>query len=72
MKSRDDYSRYTKQDLIVEITKLKTRKKYGLVWDEEKTKEIFEKKTENKLPMLKECGSKYISGGGGVKNQPTS
>ena len=34
-----DYSQWDKQDLIAHIEKLKKRKKYGLVWDEEKTSE---------------------------------
>ena len=55
-----NYSDWPKEDLVKEIKKLKKRKKYGLVWDEEKTKEKFDKDSENKLPILKEVKSKEI------------
>ena len=42
------------------IEKLESRKKYGLIWDEEKTKEKFEKESENALPVLKEIKGKEI------------
>ena len=61
---KTDYAKYSKQELIGEIENLKKRKKYGLVWNEEKTKEIFEQEALNKLPILKEITSKYIRGGG--------
>lgn len=44
-----------------EIAKLKARKKYGLVWDEKKTKEQFETDAENALPVLKAVAGKAIS-----------
>ena len=43
-----------------EIKKLKKMKKFGLVWDEEKTKEIFEQEIQDKLPVLKEVTKKRI------------
>jgi len=55
-----DYSKLEKQDLIKVIEKLESRKKYGLIWDEEKVKEQFEKDTANALPVLKEIKSKEI------------
>ena len=55
-----DYSKLEKDDLLKVITKLESRKKYGLVWDEEKTKEQFEKESENALPVLKEVKGKEI------------
>jgi adenine-specific DNA-methyltransferase len=55
-----DYSDLEKEDLIKIIEKLESRKKYGLIWDEEKTKEKFEKESENALPVLKEVKSKEI------------
>jgi len=55
-----DYSDWTKEDLVKEIKKLERRKKYGIVWDEEKTKEKFDKDSEDKLPILKEVKSKEI------------
>ena len=55
-----NYSDWSKEDFIKEIKKLKKRKKYGIVWDEEKTKEKFDIDSENKLPILKEVKSKEI------------
>ena len=46
------YSDWSKPELIKEIRKLNDRKKYGLVWDKEKTKEVFEKESQGKLPVL--------------------
>ncbi len=42
------------------VEKLESRKKYGLIWDEEKTKERFENEAENALPILKEVKGKEI------------
>jgi len=55
-----DYSKLGKEELLKIIEKLESRKKYGLIWDEEKTKEQFEKESENALPVLKEVKSKEI------------
>ena len=55
-----DYSKLEKDDLLKVIEKLESRKKYGLIWDEEKTKEQFENESENALPVLKEVKSKEI------------
>jgi adenine-specific DNA-methyltransferase len=55
-----DFSDWSKKDLVKEIKKLKKRKKFGLVWDEEKTKEKFDKDSKDKLPILKEVNSKAI------------
>ena len=55
-----DYSKFEKDDLLKIIEKLESRKKYGLIWDEEKTKEKFEKQSENALPVLKEVKGKEI------------
>ena len=57
---QEDFSDWSKDDLVKEIKKLKKRKKYGIVWDEEKTKEKFDIDSENKLPILKEIKSKEI------------
>ena len=57
---KTDYSDWSKEDFIKEIKKLKKRKKYGIVWDEEKTKEKFDKESEEKLPVLKEIKNKEI------------
>ncbi len=55
-----DYSQLSKDDLIKIIEKLESRKKYGLIWNEEKTKEQYEKESENALPVLKEVKDKEI------------
>ena len=60
MSKNTDYSDWSKSDLIKEVKKLCVHKKYGLVWDEEKTKEIFERETEGKLPVLNEIVRKTI------------
>lgn len=49
---KKDYTNYNKKELTERIHALEKRKKYGLVWDEEKTKERFEKDVEGKLPVL--------------------
>lgn len=56
----NDYSKLTKEELLKRIEKLESRKKYGLIWDEERTKEQFEKESENALPVLKEVKGKEI------------
>ena len=56
-----DYSHLSKEELIKKIEKLESRKKYGLIWDEERTKEKFEKDAENALPVLREISSKEIT-----------
>ena len=56
-----DYSKLDKEELVKIVEKLESRKKYGLIWDEEKVKEQFEKDAENALPVLKEISSKEIT-----------
>jgi adenine-specific DNA-methyltransferase len=56
----NDYSKLSKDDLLKVIAKLESRKKYGLIWDEERIKEQFEKESENALPVIKEVKSKEI------------
>lgn len=58
--SNKNYKDLSKEELIEKIEKLESRKKYGLIWDEEKTKEKFEKDAENALPVLKEIKGKEI------------
>ncbi|WP_201328885.1 site-specific DNA-methyltransferase [Thermotomaculum hydrothermale] len=53
-----NYSKWTKEDLIKEIKKLKKRKKYGIVW-EDKPEKVAELCKE-KLPVLIEDKSKEI------------
>jgi len=56
-----DYSQLSKEKLLKLVEKLESRKKYGLIWDEEKVKEQFEKDAENALPVLKEITTKEIT-----------
>jgi len=51
---KKDYSDWSKEELTEHIRQLEKRKKYGLVWDEERTKEQFETEAENSLPVLVE------------------
>jgi len=55
---KKSYSEYTKENLIAEIEKLKKRKKYGIVWEEQEEK--FDKDTLGKLPVLKEIKNREI------------
>lgn len=55
-----DYSQLSKEELLKIIEKIESRKKYGLIWDEEKVKEQFEKDAQNALPVLKEIKTKEI------------
>jgi len=57
---KTDYNEWSKPELIREVKKLEKRKKYGLVYDEEKVKEVFEEQTQKKLPILKEESSKEV------------
>jgi len=66
--TKRDYSGWEKEDLIKRVEALEKRKKYGLVWDEESTKEGFEKESRGKLPVLVEDKSKEIHTD---DNQPT-
>jgi len=65
--SKENYSEWTKQELIREIKKLKKRKKYGIVW-EEKPEKVAELCKE-KLPVLEEDKSKEIKTD---KNKPVN
>jgi adenine-specific DNA-methyltransferase len=55
-----NYSNFSKEELLKIINNLLSRKKYGLIWDEEKTREVFEKDTQNSFPILREVKSKEI------------
>src|SRR3989339_1028447 len=58
--AKSNYEDYTREQLIEELKKLSKRKKYGLVWEEEKTKEKFEADAEGKLPVLVEDKKREI------------
>lgn len=54
-----DYSQMNKEDLIKEINDLRSRKSYGLVWDNKPEDVIAQ--CEKFLPILEENSKKYIS-----------
>ena len=58
--AKSKYDSYTHAQLVEELKKLSKRKKYGLVWEEEKTKEKFEAEAEGKLPVLVEDKKREI------------
>jgi adenine-specific DNA-methyltransferase len=58
--AKDKYDSYTREQAIEELRKLEKRKKYGLVWEEEKTMEKFESDAVGKLPVLVEDKTKEI------------
>ena len=55
-----NYLNWSKEDLVEEIQQIKKMKKYGIVWDEKHTKEKFDKRSDKKLPILKEIKIKEI------------
>ncbi|RIK32444.1 MAG: hypothetical protein DCC56_01140 [Anaerolineae bacterium] len=59
--AKKNYKDWSKEDLIKHIEKLEKRKKYGLVWDEERTKEEFELQSLNGLPVLEEVSKNAIT-----------
>lgn len=67
--AKKDYSKLEKEDLIKIIYKLESQKKFGLVWDEDRTKEIFEEESENAMPILEEVTEKEIIAN---TNKPTN
>jgi adenine-specific DNA-methyltransferase len=62
MARKNKYTDWTKEELIKRVTALDKRKKYGLVWEEEKTKEKFEAESEGKLPILVEDKKRELKG----------
>ncbi len=77
MAKRVQYAEWSKEDLVKEIEALKKQKTYGLVWEKDKTKEVFDyyinwdgikteekfPEAEHKFPVLKEVKGKEISTG---------
>lgn len=57
---KSKYDNYTNSQLVDELKKLSKRKKYGLLWEEEKTKETFEAESIGKLPVLIEDKKREI------------
>ena len=64
MPKKYDYSGWSKEDLIKRVHELEKRKKYGLVWDEEREPEKVVLQCKKELPVLKEVKEKEI------KNDP--
>jgi len=58
--AKKDYSNLTKDQLLEVIEKLEGKKKYGLVWDEERVPEKVVTACQDKLPVLTEVKSKEI------------
>ena len=58
--AKKDYVNWTKEDLIEELKKLEKRKKYGLVWEEDREPENVVELCKEKLPILVEDKSKEI------------
>lgn len=54
------YENYTKEQLISKITKLESKKNYGLVWDNEKEPEKIVLECQNNIPILKKIENKTI------------
>jgi len=56
--AKKDYSNLTKEQLLEVIEKLEGKKKYGLVWDEERIPEKVVTDCQDKLPILTEIKEK--------------
>ncbi|MFC2006554.1 site-specific DNA-methyltransferase [Chloroflexota bacterium] len=63
MTPRNDYSDWSKEDLIKKIKTLEKRKKYGLVWDSAREPEQVVLDCQNELPVLKEIKDKEVQSG---------
>jgi len=66
--AKKDYSNLTKDQLLEVIEKLEGKKKYGLVWDEERVPEKVVTDCQDKLPVLTEAKGKGITTD---ENEPT-
>jgi len=66
--AKKDYSNLTKDQLLDVIEKLEGKKKYGLVWDEERVPEKVVTDCQDKLPVLTEVKGKEITTD---ENEPT-
>ena len=56
------YEDLSKEELIDKIMDQERGRKYGLVWDVDKIKEVFETESEGKVPILREISeNKLIS-----------
>lgn len=66
--AKKNYSNLTKEQLLEVIEKLEGKKKYGLVWDEERVPEKVVTDCQDKLPVLTEVKDKEITTD---ENEPT-
>ena len=66
--TKKDYTKLNKEELLEVIKNLESKKKYGLVWDEEKVPEKVVVDCQHQLPVLKEVKDKEIITD---PNQPT-
>jgi adenine-specific DNA-methyltransferase len=57
---KNDYSSWSKEDLIKKINALEKRRKYGLVWDLEREPEKVILDCQKELPVLKEISKNQI------------
>lgn len=66
--AKKNHSNLTKEQLLEVIEKLEGKKKYGLVWDEERVPEKVVTDCQDKLPVLTEVKDKEITTD---ENEPT-
>ena len=62
MPKKFNYSNWSKEELVKRIRELEKRKKYGLVWDEEREPEQVVLQCKKELPVLREVKE--------IKNDP--
>lgn len=60
MAKKIDYSRYSSDELIAQITQLKERREYGLIWDEEREPEKIVMQCREKFPVISEVKNNAI------------
>ena len=58
--SKKDYSSLSKEQLIELVEKLDSKRRYGLVWEDDRIQEQVVVECREKLPILKEVKSKEI------------
>ena len=59
--TKKDYSSLSKDELVELIEKIDQKRKYGLVWDEEREKEQVVLDCQKNLPVLSVVGSKTVT-----------
>lgn len=66
--AKKDYNNLSKEELVELVEKLERKKKYGLVWDEERVLEKVVQDCHQNLPVLSEVTDKAITTN---ENEPT-